>query len=633
LNRKGIKRLLKIYNSLASNIFYRRPKSLRNRRYRLVRSFIIELANGQKKLIGLILALNIFSALFEGSTLAILLLSVQLLNPSESLENVGAYKQFDFLITWLQGNFQPGVIFLFLVFLAVFSQILRSGFQFFSVAAVAVLQFRLQGKLEVRCFRQMLEISHSDFNQYGIGRMLTYMSDTKNSAYGVSVLNEILAGLLLLLIYSVALVNISWQGTVAALVILSSISLALKTVVSRIQEVSQRLFQVTSRLNQNLTEWISGAYLIRAFSQDEEAIEAFRKITFESRQATCRGKILQATLNPLIHALTALLLGSGLLIGYLLLGNQLGQFLPQLLLFFFILNRLAGKVGSISNSRGSLASRQPSIEYLAEFLRKDNKTYLLDQGYPFTNLETGIDFKSVSLLYPGSESLAIENFSCTLLPGQVTALVGFSGAGKSTVVDLVLRLYDPTQGHITVNQRDLRQLSLRQWRKRIGIVAQETFIFNASVRENIRFSKPDASDEEVVKAAKIAYAHDFILSLEAQYETVIGDRGYRLSGGQRQRLAIARAVLREPELLIMDEATSSLDSESERLVQQAINGLKGTVTMLVVAHRLSTIKGADQIVVMKNGKMVENGKHQALLDKNRYYAHLWRLQTQQDSLS
>ena len=592
-----------------------------------IKALILELALEQRKLLALVFGFNVLSALFEGSTLGILVLSAQILSP-ETTSNPDVQGRLGLLIDWLQTNLQPNTVFLLLLLLTVISQILRSGFQFVGVAASATLQFRLQGSLEVRCFRQMLTISHSDFNQYGIGRMLTYMADTKNAAFGVSILNQILSESLLLLIYSLVLFNLSWQGTLTALAILAVISIILRFVVHRIRLISQQLFTITTNLNQNLTEWINGLYLIRTFAQEKEAEQNFKTLTIQSRSATYKGKIWQSTFKPIVESLTIISLALFLLACYFVLNSQLGALLPQLLLFFFVMNRLSARVGIINKSRGDLASRIPSIGYLADFLKKEDKNYLLDQGYPFFDLKTDISFKSVTFRYPDADKDALETISFSIPSNKVTALVGFSGAGKSTIIDLILRLYDPTQGSIEVNNRNLKQLSLHQWRKRIGIVAQDTFIFNASIKDNIRFSKPDATDHDVVQAAKVAYAHDFILNLENQYDTVIGDRGYRLSGGQRQRLAIARAILRNPELLILDEATSSLDSESERFVQKAIDTLRGNTTILVVAHRFSTIRSADQILVLDQGKIVEQGKHQSLISERGVYAHLWKLQTQ-----
>jgi subfamily B ATP-binding cassette protein MsbA len=210
--------------------------------------------------------------------------------------------------------------------------------------------------------------------------------------------------------------------------------------------------------------------------------------------------------------------------------------------------------------------------------------------------------------------------------GDVVALVGPSGAGKTTLVDLVARFYDPTAGRITIDGIDLRDLNARSLRQKLGIVTQETILFHDTVRANIAYALPDSTPESVERAARAANAHEFVMRLPNGYETVLGERGTRLSGGQRQRLAIARAILRDPPILIFDEATSALDSESERLVQEAIEHLLEGRTVFVIAHRLSTIRHADQIVVMENGRIVQRGRHEELLAEGGLYRHLYRLQ-------
>jgi ATP-binding cassette subfamily B protein/subfamily B ATP-binding cassette protein MsbA len=284
-------------------------------------------------------------------------------------------------------------------------------------------------------------------------------------------------------------------------------------------------------------------------------------------------------------------------------------------------------ISSINSNLSRCINDLSAVERIASMLRRDDKEYVRSGVKPFNGLRDRIEFQSVSLEYSSEERAAVDNLDFTLPRGGMVALVGESGAGKSTIVNLLLRLYDPTSGRILVDGVDLRDLVLQQWRNHIGVVDQDPFVLNASLRDNIAFGKLNAQEDEIVAAAQAANAHEFIVQLAGGYDTTVGDRGYRLSGGQRQRISIARAILRNPDILVLDEATSDLDSHSERMIQEALDGLRRDRTLLVIAHRLSTIAKADQILVLEQGRVVEAGSHQELLALNGRYAMFWQLQS------
>jgi ABC-type multidrug transport system fused ATPase/permease subunit len=266
------------------------------------------------------------------------------------------------------------------------------------------------------------------------------------------------------------------------------------------------------------------------------------------------------------------------------------------------------------------------VEIVHDFLRRDNKPFMGNGSVIYKPLREGIHFNQLSFAYPSQPDLVLKDVDLYLPRGTTLALVGSSGAGKSTLADLLPRFYDPTKGCITLDGIDLREFDIKSLRSVMGIVSQDTYLFNTSVRNNIAYARPNATDEEVIAAAKRANAYEFIERLPLKFDTMIGDRGVLLSGGQRQRLAIARALVQDPDILILDEATSALDTVSERLVQAAIEELSRERTTLVIAHRLSTVQKADQIAVLEKGCVVEVGTHKELLSKGGYYSRLYEMQ-------
>lgn len=314
-----------------------------------------------------------------------------------------------------------------------------------------------------------------------------------------------------------------------------------------------------------------------------------------------------------------IVVGAGLV--WWLAGDSAASLLPLLGTFAFGAHRLIGRVNGISGQSLRLVAQLHDIELLHRALHEPLPD-VPEGDRTDVRFGDGIEFDDVTFIYPGREERALDAVNFEIPRDEVTAIVGRSGAGKSTTVNLLLRLFEPTDGAIRVDGSDLADFTLDAWRSQIGYVAQDTFIFNGTVEENIRFGDEDASDDDLVAAARAAHAHEFIQDLPDGYDTIVGDRGKTLSGGQRQRLAIARSLLRDPELLIFDEATSNLDVESETIIQQAIQELSGEMTTLIIAHRLSTTEIADTIVVLEDGKVIEKGTREELFTGGSRYREI-----------
>jgi len=317
--------------------------------------------------------------------------------------------------------------------------------------------------------------------------------------------------------------------------------------------------------------------------------------------------------------------GFGVILIVVKLSNPEGLYtmLPVLGAFAYSFLRIMPSLNQLSTNWMQLMGVLPNLEMLYSILTS-NTQKIQDGKSEVKDFKEGIRFDNVTFFYPGREQV-LRDFTVDFKKGKQTAIVGPSGAGKTTIVDLIIRLFDPSQGKILVDGVDLRELKIKSWLKRIGYVSQDTFIFNATLAENIAFGF-EASREDIVQAAKEANAHEFIAQFPQGYETIVGDRGMKLSGGQRQRIAIARALIRKPEILILDEATSSLDTVSEAQVQEAINNITKNHTVIIIAHRLSTVRHADHILVLDEGRIVESGAHEQLLALNGKYRQYYAAQ-------
>lgn len=392
----------------------------------------------------------------------------------------------------------------------------------------------------------------------------------------------------------------------------------------RIRKNGSRIQEVTADITSVLQEAVFSARVIKSFVRQDYEIRRFDRENINNFNANMKNARLMATLTPTIELVAAL--GVTLVIWYggrsvidgSMTAGALVAFLTYAVNISNPIKRLSRVIGNIQKAMAA-AQRVFKVLDMVEEVKDAPDAEKLPpvKGY--------VEFKNVSFAYNKDEQV-LDDVSFSVQPGQIIALVGPSGAGKSTVASLLPRFYDVTDGCITIDGRDLRSVTLNSLREQVGIVPQETILFNGSVYDNILYGRLDAAQEEVEVAAKAANAHSFIMELPQGYDTMLGDRGVNISGGQRQRIAIARAILKNPQILILDEATSALDTESEHVVQEALDRLMVGRTSFVIAHRLSTIKNADRILVLEKGRLVESGSHEELIERGGLYAHLYNIQ-------
>lgn len=586
---------------------------------------ILKTANYNRRLILIAFNGNLLASGLEAGTFGLIYVALRVLEQG-SINNID---RLSWLAPYLQ-NWGQAQLFLGLIIIAVLSQYLRSACNYLAGVSSGYLGARIGAQMKGLVFQRIMSLSFSCVSGYKIGDLTQYIGDAQNAVKTeINLWEQLFVKGLTMLAYLVVLIAISPLLSVIALVLGSGLFLIQRYLIPLIQQNSRELTQAQVAISKQIVETIQGLRLIHSFGRQREAISIVdhlinrNSLPLQEKQAR-----LSKVTGPFNQSLTITIVGILLILGYLVLRDEEALVIPALFTFIAALNRLSGTLGGFAQLFNEFAQNSGKLERLNEILITEDKEWTRVGGKTFKGLKDKIEFEKVTLQYFPEQAPALQNINFVMPQGSVTALVGSSGAGKSSIADLLTGLYDPTAGKITIDDVELKAYSLESWRQQMGVVSQDTFIFNQPIIENIRYGKPDATEQEVMQAAKDAQAHDFIEALPNGYDTIVGERGYRLSGGQRQRVALARAILKQPEVLILDEATSALDSYSERLVQQALAMFQKDRTVLVVAHRLSTITGADQILVLEQGEIIEQGTHQELLSQGERYAHYWQLQGQ-----
>ncbi len=567
---------------------------------------------------------GIFAAIFEGGTLAILGAAVGALTTGVAQGMNGIPGGFDISIPEALQGFSPGRWFLLLVSVAVGMQVIKSAMTYVSTVAQHRLTYGLQRAAQGSVIHGIMTRSYAQIGSFPAGYLAGLTDQSSSLADLVTISGRSLRAICMLAMYGITMLYLSWSMTVIALIILSGLWWSLTKLVHKIKVVGETVASEQIKTWRNTIEFLNAPRLLRILNSETEAeiaIEAARERWLSAEE---KGAILIAAVIPVFEAVTVVGAGLFLVVSYLFAGDSANEVIPKLFVFVLVFFRLKPQVQILNDVRLHFVKLLPKIENTGKFLDSKEHPSLHDKGKIVEKVEHGIRFDNVSFRYPDTPDNVLKEITFAINKGEMVALVGESGAGKSTIVDLLLGLYRPVEGKILVDANDLNDLDLPSWRSQLGVVDQDVFLLNATVFQNISFGREGSTDTAVQEAASLAFAHEFIVDLPHGYQTKIGDRGYRLSGGQRQRLAIARAILHKPDILILDEATSALDSISEKAVQQAIANMHYHRTMLVIAHRLTTIEKADKIIVIERGEVLEVGSRSDLMaiEGGRYRSFL-----------
>ena len=605
--------------------------------FQMMRRFV----SPYKKYLGWAVLLNLLSAVFNIFSFTLLIPILQILfkidqrtysfipwNSDMGIKEV-AINNFYYSVSQMIESYGSSNSLLFLGLFLAFMTMLKTSCYFASSAVMIPLRTGVVRDIRIMVYSKVMRLPLRFFSEERKGDIIARMSgdvgEVENSI--TSSLDMLIKNPILIVMYFGTLLATSWQLTLFTFLVVPGMGWVMGKVGKKLKRQSLEAQGKWSDTMTQLEETLGGLRIIKAFIAEQKMIGRFTQCSNELRDATNRVATRQALAHPMSEFLGTLLIVLVLWFGgSLILGEQSSIDAPTFIFYMVILYSVINPLKEFSKAGYNIPKGLASMERVDKILKAENPIKEIANPKVLDNLNDKIELKNISFSYDGTHQV-LKNINITIPKGKTIALVGQSGSGKSTLVDLLPRYHDIQEGEILIDGINIKELRIANLRSLIGNVNQEAILFNDSFFNNIAFGVENATLEQVIAAAKIANAHDFIMETEKGYDTNIGDRGGKLSGGQRQRVSIARAILKNPPILILDEATSALDTKSERLVQEALERLMKTRTTIAIAHRLSTIKNADEICVLYEGKIVERGKHDELLAKNGYYKRLNDMQS------
>lgn len=492
--------------------------------------------------------------------------------------------------------------------------------------ANAAVATRVNGQiihdLRVRLCRQLFEVSYAFFASRDQGQVLnTVETQTYRTSQALTYLVSLIATASMIAMTLVLLVLLSWRLTLIVVLVVVPVSLLVRSAMKRGHRLGAEMVRAYSDMAGRVLELLGAMRTIRIFNREQTEVERFRKVSDAARQLYVKVEFLIAILPPVVEFLYLPVFL--VVVGYAWLQ---GVGVPSLLAFMVLLYRMQPQMKRLEQARVGLSSNAAAVKEVADLLTRNDKPYIESGDRVFAGLESHIELDQVGFMYGTESEAGVVDVSLRIEKHDVLAIVGSSGAGKSTLVSLLCRFYDPQRGSIRVDGVPLDQFDLVSWRRRIGFAGQDATLVAGSIRDNIAYGSPDAEFEEIVAAARAAHAERFILEMPGGFDATVGPHGEGLSGGQKQRIALARAILSEPDLLILDEATNAVDNVTELVIHKTIANLARKCTIVIIAHRMNTLRLANRVVVMEEGRIVEQGAPDEVLQRDGLLARLQALE-------
>ncbi|UPS44770.1 ABC transporter ATP-binding protein/permease [Prevotella sp. E15-22] len=593
-----------------------------------------------KKYLALSVFFNILSAVLNIFSFAALIPILQILfqtGDAETATHVMAWDWSDvqgvlmnnlnYYVNGLISDYGATTTLLLIGLFLAFTTLLKTGAYFLTSACIVPIRTGVVRDIRNQLYEKITSLPMGFFSEERKGDIIARMSGDV-----LEVENSIMASLemlfknpVLIVAYFATMLFVSWQLTTFTLVIVPVMGWFMGLVGRKLKQDSAKAQSLWSDTMSQVEETLGGLRIIKAFCAEEKMNHRFDQTNSSYRSHLMKVNIRQSSAHPMSEFLGTVMIVIVLWFGGMLVLNNQAITGPTFIYYMVILYSIINPLKEFSKASYSIPKGLASMERIDKILMAENTITEVEHPKHIASFEHQIEFRHVSFRY--GEQWILKDINLIIPKGKTIAIVGQSGSGKSTMVDLIPRYYDVQEGEVLIDGINVKDLGIHDLRQLIGNVNQEAILFNDTFRNNISFGVDNATDEQIAEAAKIANAYDFIMQSEHQFETNIGDRGGRLSGGQRQRVSIARAILKNPPILILDEATSALDTESERLVQDALERLMKTRTTVAIAHRLSTIKNADEILVLHEGQIVERGTHEELLGIDGYYKKLNDMQS------